>query len=406
MHKRRTPPIFVLMLASVSPSLSAAEVEVYEFVADPIIITAPLSRVNPELFRAPAEGLTPEERLQSGFDAFAEGDYSRALSRFREINRDHSFYPNALYGRALCLDYLEKATEAVYEYNRLILFSSKLPEGDVGRAWRQVALEALVRLLYFNPPEEGLNEYLQKILDPENRKDALYILGGIFREYGDYAGALEVYDLLYSHAPDVRTNLKLLFALAETNELVAPISPDSAGTLENAMDLYLLVVQRGEELLAESPEDEDVACLVVRSLGRLGLHHQERAERYRYGGASYLPEINRQTDLELLIEETLSSTTDRSYIYSRNRITRFLDNYIGVIAFIYDVHVPVKDPEHRIEIQITIEPDGLVSDVQLLVSNTPGYFTDHLLDLIAAWRFPPGRKRVVAVYPFVFAGAF
>ncbi|MCK4594132.1 hypothetical protein KAU45_06480 [bacterium] len=133
--------------------------------------------------------------------------------------------------------------EAVYEYNRLILFSSKPPEGDEGR---QVALEALVRLLYFNPPEEGLNEYLQKILDPENYKDALYILGGIFREYGDYAGALEVYDLLYSHAPDVRTNLILLFALAETNELVAPISPDAYtdivvhGTLEEVKELLVL----------------------------------------------------------------------------------------------------------------------------------------------------------------------
>ena len=99
MHMPRIPPLIVLMLASVSPPLSA--VEVYEFVADPIVITVPLSRVDPELFHAPAEGITPEERFQSGFDAFAEGDYSRALSRFREIDRDHPFYPNALYGRAL-----------------------------------------------------------------------------------------------------------------------------------------------------------------------------------------------------------------------------------------------------------------------------------------------------------------
>ena len=68
--------------------------------------------------------------------------------------------------------------------------------------------------------------------------------------------------------------------------------------------------------------------------------------------------------------------------------------------------MPVKDPDHRIEIQIRIEPDGMVSDAKLLASNTPVYFTDHLLDLIAAWRFPSGRKRVAAVYPFIFAGAF
>jgi tetratricopeptide (TPR) repeat protein len=401
-------PIVGLVLAafSILAPLRAQEVEVYEFVADPIVISAPQSRVDPELFRAPEEGVTPEERLQAGFDAFAEGDYTGALARFREIDRNHAFYPNALYGRALCLDYLDEPEEAVYEYNRLILFSSGLPEGDAGRAWRQIALEALVRLLYFNPPEEGLNDYLQKILDPGNYKDALFILGGIFREYGEYAEALEVYDLLFSRAPDVRTNLKLLFALAETSELTAPAAADPEGALEKAMELYLQVVERGEELLAESPEDEAVAYYVVRSLGRLGLHHQERAERYGYGGASYLPAVDREAELELLIEETASGATDRSYIYSRNRITRFLDNYIGVIAFIYDVHVPVKDPEHRIEVQITIEPDGTVSNVELLESNTPGYFTDQLLGLIAAWRFPQGRKRVVAVYPFVFSGAF
>ncbi|MCX7022062.1 MAG: tetratricopeptide repeat protein [bacterium] len=394
------PTIFTLLLtlALTSRPLSAQEVEVYEFVADPIVISAPQSRVDPGLFRAPTGADSPEERLQAGFDAFAAGDYTLALARFREVDRDHPFYPNALYGKALCLDYLGRPEEALYEYNRLILFSSQLPEGDEGRLWRPVALESLVRLLYFNPPDDPL-EYLQRILDALNYKDALFILGGVYREYGDYAGALGVYDNLYAHAPDVRTNARLLFAMAETNELAATLSDDPGTVINEAMDLYRQVVERGEELLGESPEDEEVAYCVVRSLGRLGLHHQELAERYNYGGASYLPEVDREAELELLIEETAASATDRSYIYSRNRITRFLDNYIGVIAYIYSVHVPVRDPNHRVEVQITIEPDGAVSDVQLLSSNTPEYFTDRLLDLIAAWRFPPGRRRVVAVYP-------
>jgi tetratricopeptide (TPR) repeat protein len=395
--------VLVLTLAATSAPLSAQEVEVYTFVADPIVISAPRSRVAPDLFRAPTGAGSPEERLQAGFDAFAAGDYDLALTRFREVERDHPFYPNALYGRALCLDYLGRPEEAVYEYNRLILFSSQLPEGDEGRAWRKLALESLVRLLYFNPPED-LPDYLQRILDAENYKDALFILGGVYREYGDYAGALGVYENLYAHAPDVRTNERLLFAMAETNELAASISEDPGAVVGRAMDLYLQVVEGGEEILAESPDDDETAYYVVRSLGRLGLHHQELAERYNYGGASYLPGVDREAELELLIEETAASATDRSYIYSRNRITRFLDNYIGVIAYIYSVHVPVRDPNHRALVQITIEPDGAVSDVELLSSNTPAYFTDRLLDLIAAWRFPQGRKRVVAVYPFVFSG--
>jgi len=400
------PSTVALLLALAAPPwpLSAQEVEVYEFIADPIVISAPQSRVDPGLFLAPTGAGSPEERLQAGFDAFAAGDYTLALARFREVDQNHPFYPNALYGRALCLDYLGQAEEAVYEYNRLILFSSELPEGDEGRLWRRVALESMVRLLYFDPPEDLL-DYLQRILDAENYKDALFILGGIFREYGDYAGALGVYQSLFAHAPDVRTNERLIYAMAETNELAAPVSDDSGAVLDKAMDLYLQVVERGEELLAESL-DEEVAYYVVRSLGRLGLHHQELAERYNYGGASYLPEVDRQAELELLVEETAASATDRSYIYSRNRITRFLDNYIGVIAYIYSAHVPVRDPNHRVEVQITIEPDGTVSDVELLSSNTPEYFTDRLLDLIAAWRFPQGRKRVVAVYPFVFSGGF
>ncbi|OGD72222.1 MAG: hypothetical protein A2Y64_07685 [Candidatus Coatesbacteria bacterium RBG_13_66_14] len=402
---RFTTPILILVLAAISRPLSAQEVEVYEFVADPIVISAPQSRVAPDLFRAPTGAGSPEERLQAGFDAFAAGDYDLALARFREVDRNHPFYPNALYGRAMCLDYLGRPEESVYEYNRLILFSSQLPEGDEGRVWRKLALESLVRLLFFNPPEDML-DYLQRILDAENYKDALFILGGVYREYGDYAGALGVYENLYTHAPDVRTNERLLFSMAETNELAAPISDDPGAVLDRAMDLYLQVVERGEELLGESPDDGETAYYVVRSLGRLGLHHQELAERYNYGGASYLPQVDREAELELLIEETAASATDRSYIYSRNRITRFLDNYIGVIAFIYSVHVPVRDPNHRIEVQITIEPDGTVSDVELLSSNTPAYFTDRLLDLIAAWRFPQGRKRVVAVYPFVFSGEF
>jgi tetratricopeptide (TPR) repeat protein len=400
---RFTVPALLLVLGATSPPLSAQEVEVYTFVADPIVISAPQSRVAPDLFRAPTGAGSPEERLQAGFDAFAAGDYATALARFREVERGHPFYPNALYGRALCLDYLGRPEEAVYEYNRLILFASQLPEGDEGRVWRKLALESLVRLLYFNPPEDLL-DYLQRILDAENYKDALFILGGVYREYGDYAGALGVYESLYAHAPDVRTNERLLFSMAETNELAAPISDDPAAVSDKAMDLYGQVVDRGEELLAESPGDEDVAYYVVRSLGRLGLHHQELAERYNYGGASYLPEVDREAELELLIAETAAVSTDRSYIYSRNRITRFLDNYIGVIAYIYSVHVPVRGPNDRALVQITIEPDGTVSDVELLSSNTPQYFTDRLLNLIAAWRFPQGRKRVVAVYPFVFSG--
>ena len=260
-----------------------------------------------------------------------------------------------------------------------------------------------MRLLYENPPPEGTATKLQMILGAEDNKDALYLLGSLHREYAEYEEALEIFDLLYDQAPDVRENLRLLYARAEVTELKAPIVLDSDEQYRRAVELYETVVEVGERELT-SEADADIAYYVVRALGRLGLYHQRRAEQLKYGGASYLPTVESGNGLELLIDESELEETDRSYIYSRNRITRFLDNYSAVIALLYDVNVAVPDAAHRLDLQITIDPDGTVVDLTVLDSNLPPVFTDELTSMVAAWRFPPGRKQVVAVYPIIFDG--
>lgn len=395
--------MILLPLAGLLPSSAIGEDDVYSYTADPIYIQGDRGGVDSSLFTTSAGAGDPGESIQEGYDAFNEGDFETSLARFKEVTRGEPLYANALYGRALCAQELGDIEQAIYEYNRLIAYAGSLPEGDPERRFRRVGLESLVRLVYENPPAEEPTVYLQRILSPQDNKDALFILGGLHREYAEYEEARRVFGLLYDQAPDVRENLKLLYARAEVNELQAPIVENSDELYARAMELYEEVVEIGERELAENPDNVDVAYHVVRALGRLGLYHQKRAEQYKYGGGTYLPAVSSSTT-GLLIDESESEQTDRSYIYSRNRITRFIDNYIAVIALLYEINVPFKDPDHRLDLQITIDPDGSVARLELLQSNLPDDFTDELLEMIAAWRFPPGRKRVVAVYPLIFGG--
>ena len=398
---KQVPIRLFVSLALLSAAVVSAD-DVYRYTAEPIHISAPGSEIDPALFTG-GGGVEPSERLRAGYDAFSEGEYETALGRFKELTRDEPFYANALYGRALCQQSLGRVNDAVYEYNRLISYTDSLPAGDPERRFRKLALESLVRLLYENPPPEGTATKLQMILGPEDNKDALYLLGSLHREYAEYEEALEIFNLLYDQAPDVRENLRLLFARAEVTELQAPIVRDSDEQYRRAVELYERVVEVGERELTDEG-DADIAYYVVRALGRLGLYHQRRAEQLKYGGASFLPTVEADNGLELLIDESELEETDRSYIYSRNRITRFLDNYSAVIALLYTYNVAVPRPDHRLDLQITISPDGAVMDLEVLESNLPPSFTDQLTSMVAAWRFPPGRKRVVAVYPIVFDG--
>ncbi len=77
----------------------------------------------------------------------------------------------------------------------------------------------------------------------------------------------------------------------------------------------------------------------------------------------------------------------------------------GRLEYIYNKYLR-RNPDlaGQIELEITIEADGSVSNVRVLKStvNEPG-FVNEILNMVRRWKFPPiPEGRVIAVYPMVF----
>ncbi len=77
----------------------------------------------------------------------------------------------------------------------------------------------------------------------------------------------------------------------------------------------------------------------------------------------------------------------------------------GRLEYIYNKYLRRNpDLSGQIELEITIEADGTVSNVRVLKStvNEPG-FVNEILNMVRRWKFPPiPEGRVIAVYPMVF----